>query len=84
MAVVAIVVTSIWVGRVNRTTVSPEEVAEAQAALKWTLAYVGHVSDRSGQAVRDEVIRNGLVSPVQRALESISHSSDTDNQTNGG
>ena len=84
ITVAAIVLTSIWVGRVNRTTISPEEVSEAQAALKWTLAYVGEVSERSGKAVRDEAIRNGLIRPVQRALESIHQGSDVEPETNGG
>ncbi len=84
VAIAAIVLTSMWVGRVNRPTISPEEVAEAEAALKWTLAYVGEVSERSGKAVRNEAIRDGLVSPLQRALKSIKQGSDVKPKTNGG
>jgi len=84
VAVAVIVLTSMWVGRMNRATVSPQEVAEAQAALKWTFAYVGQVSERSGKAVRDEAIRDGLVSPVQRALDTMNRNSNAEPETNGG
>jgi len=44
---------------------SPEEVALAERQVKWTLAYLGQVGQRTGATVRDEVIRERLVEPLE-------------------
>jgi anti-sigma factor (TIGR02949 family) len=60
---------------------SAEDIALAEAEIKWTLAYLGDVGRRSGRAVRDEAIINHVVKPVGRALDTAFHSRST-GQTN--
>lgn len=64
---------------------SQAEISEAQAAVRWTFAYVNEVSWRSGLAVRDEVFETGLVDPVRRAVRSVIEvEPDTKRNHNGG
>lgn len=47
---------------------SPEQIEQAETALRWTFAYVNEVGRKSGYAVRDEVIGAGVVEPMERAF----------------
>lgn len=53
------------------TTVSPEELARAEQQVKWTLAYVGHVGQRSASIVYEEVIESELEPLVKKGLGQI-------------
>ena len=48
---------------------SPEEVALAERQVKWTLAYLGQVGQRTGMTVRDQVIRERLVEPLEQSVK---------------
>lgn len=69
---VIVVAMAILAVRVNRTVdhFSSQEIEQAEAALRWTFAYVNDVSRKSGYAVRDQVFAGGVMEPVQRALHS--------------
>ena len=70
--VLLVVVSTIVIDRFNPPDdrVSPEELAEAEAALKWTFTYLNDVNRRTGIVVRDDVIETRIVRPVQRAMRS--------------
>ena len=72
-ALVALLVIALEVGprKPPPATVSPEEVARAEAEVKWTLAYLGEMGLRAGFLVRDEVIESQVVEPVKRAVETL-------------
>ncbi len=53
------------------TAVSPEELARAEQQVKWTLAYVGHVSQRSASIVYEEVIESELEPLMKKGLTQI-------------
>lgn len=53
------------------TTVSPEELARAEQQVKWTLAYVGHISQRSASIVYGEVIESELQPLMKKGLTQI-------------
>ena len=53
------------------TTVSPEELERAEQQVKWTLAYVGHVSQRSASIVYEEVIESELQPLMKKGLTQI-------------
>jgi anti-sigma factor RsiW len=78
--VVVIIVSSIFVGRLSRPTeqITPAQIAEAEAAVKWTFAYVNQVGRRSGFAVRDEVFGTGVMQPVRRVVRSALVTNDTE------
>lgn len=52
------------------------EVQQALAEVQWTLGYLSGVSRQTGRVVRDEVITDHVVSPVQEALGVGSHQPD--------
>jgi anti-sigma factor RsiW len=65
--------------------ITAAEIEEAEAAVKWTFAYVSHVGRRSGLAVRDEVLEIGVMRPMERALRSaIDGDTRTRKSNNGG
>jgi anti-sigma factor RsiW len=76
-----VVFSSLMIERLNEPVeqASAEEIAQAEAAIKWTFAYVHEVGRRSGLAVRDEVFGAGLVEPAQRAVRSTLGNDDTPN-----
>ena len=45
-----------------------DEIADAEEALKWTVAYLSNLGARSGEAVRNEVFSSGVVRPLERAV----------------
>jgi anti-sigma factor (TIGR02949 family) len=47
---------------------SPEEVALAEAEVKWTLAYISQAGRRAGFTVRDKAIYPHVVVPVKEAV----------------
>jgi anti-sigma factor RsiW len=47
---------------------SPEEVALAEAEVKWTLAYISEAGRRAGFTVRDKAIYPHFVVPVKEAV----------------
>ena len=48
-----------------------EEIAQARRQVEWTLAYLGNLGNRTGAAVRDDVIQPRLVAPLRQSLETI-------------
>ena len=69
----------------SRNQVTPEEVARAEAALKWTFAYVNDVSRRATFAVADEVIGTHVVGPVRSGVRHMmSEDQPQTDETNGG
>lgn len=46
------------------------EVEQATEEVKWTLAYLARVSERTGQTVQQDVFEERLVRPLQAALRS--------------
>lgn len=44
------------------------EVAEALADVKWTLAFINGVGTRTGETIREEVLRDRVVRPIERGL----------------
>jgi len=65
-----IVITAVVFIRVDKPTeeISQSQIEEAEAAIKWTFAYVNQVSRRSGLAVRDQVFEAGVMQPMERAV----------------
>lgn len=51
--------------------ITPEELARVELDVKWTLAYLGHLSQKTGLSVRDKVIEPEIVAPIQRALRTV-------------
>ncbi|MFH1756115.1 MAG: zf-HC2 domain-containing protein [Candidatus Latescibacterota bacterium] len=47
---------------------SPEEVALAEAEVKWTIAYINQTGRRAGFTVRDKAIYPHVVVPVKQAV----------------
>lgn len=74
-ALVAVVVATALVGRprpeAELAGMSPAQVEAALAEAKWTLAYLSQVGRDTGHSVRQEVLENHVVAPVQQALGSI-------------
>lgn len=68
MSLLLVVVTLAAVlGRPAQPAPDPE-VAQALAEVRWTLAYLSEVGRQTGESVRDQVIDEHVVQPVQRAL----------------
>ncbi len=44
------------------------EVAEALDEVKWTLAYINSIGNRTGETIRDDVLRDHVVRPIERGL----------------
>lgn len=88
MLVVAI--SAVWIGVNNRSSgdspvYSPEQVAQAEAELKWTMAFLGDVGRRAGYAVRDDAVGAHVVEPMRRVLHSgVDSGADVTPQHNGG
>jgi predicted anti-sigma-YlaC factor YlaD len=84
-----VIVSSLMFTRTNEPTpeFTPEEIAQAEAALKWTFAYVNKVSRQTGYTVRDDVIGARVVVPVRQAVRATFEPKETPPQTdnnNGG
>lgn len=83
--VLAVVVSSLLMGRFRSQRITPEEARKAEADLRLTFAYVSAASRRTGIAVRDDVIGRGLVEPMERAIHSTFERNPTPTQEpNGG
>ena len=88
--ILVIAVSAVWIGHHNRSLqhspgYTPEEVAHAEAELKWTMAFLGDVGRRTGYAVRDEAIGARVVEPIRRAVHSVlDGGADVTPQNNGG
>lgn len=70
----------------TRNRISPEEIARAEAALKWTVAYVSDVGRRASFTVRDDVIGGHVVGPLRSGVHNATTDDDksTHEQNNGG
>ena len=64
---VLLVMTATLLGRPPAPQHDPE-VAQALADVQWTLAYLSEVGRQTGEAVREEVLEEHVVTPVQRAI----------------
>jgi len=51
--------------------ISPDELARVELDVKWTLAYLGNLSKKTGLSVRDKVIEPEVVAPLHRALRTV-------------
>ncbi|MFQ5628005.1 MAG: zf-HC2 domain-containing protein [bacterium] len=51
--------------------ISPDELARVELDVKWTLAYLGNLSKKTGLSVRDKVIEPEVVAPLYRALRTV-------------
>jgi len=51
--------------------VSPAELARAEQQVKWTLAYLSQVGRRTGDRVRDDVLRDRVVEPIQKSINRV-------------
>lgn len=73
MAVLAaLVVVAAIVGRVQQPARAPDpEVTAALEEVQWTLAYLSSLGRGTGQTVRDEVLEDHVVLPMQDALDII-------------
>lgn len=72
MALIALVVGLVIIQpQQSRTTVDPEELARAEQQVKWTLAYIGNVSQHSASIVYEEVIESELEPLVKKGLGQI-------------
>lgn len=74
--ILVIAVSAVWIGRHNRSTgnnsgYTPEQVAQAEAELKWTMAFLGDVGRRAGYAVRDEALGAHVVEPMRRTVHPV-------------
>ncbi len=71
LAVTLLVAVALWP---RATPPTEAEVAASLEEVRWTLAYLSHTSQQTGELVRDRVLAPHVVAPVQRAL----NTSDTD------
>jgi anti-sigma factor (TIGR02949 family) len=51
--------------------VSPAELARAEQQVKWTLAYLSQMGRRTGDRVRDDVLRERVVAPIQNSVNRV-------------
>jgi len=51
--------------------VSPAELARAELQVKWTLAYLSQMGRRTGDRVRDDVLRDRVVEPIQNSVNRV-------------
>jgi len=51
--------------------VSPAELARAELQVKWTLAYLSQMGRRTGDRVRDDVLREWVVEPIQNSVNRV-------------
>lgn len=51
--------------------ISQQELERVELDIKWTLAYLGNLSKKTGLSVRDQVIEPEVVAPIQRALKTV-------------
>ena len=86
--VIAVVIGGVTFERWHRSRiqVTPEQVARAEAALKWTVAYVSDVSRRATFAAAQEVIGAHVVGPVRSGVRDMMSDDQpqTNDETNGG
>ncbi|UCG53041.1 MAG: zf-HC2 domain-containing protein [Candidatus Latescibacterota bacterium] len=85
--VLIVTVSAVLVARHHRSTnrITPEEMAKAEAELRWTLALVGDVGRRTGLTVRDDVLGERVVRPMRRAVFSVlDGGSEPASKNNGG
>ncbi|MFQ6113768.1 MAG: zf-HC2 domain-containing protein [bacterium] len=71
---VALVIAIVLIVRYQQpssTQVSPEELARAEFEVKWTLAYVSEIGQRTSISVRNDVIVPWVVAPMKQAIESV-------------
>ena len=51
--------------------VSPAELARAELQVKWTLAYLSQMGRRTGGRVRDDVLWERVVEPIQKSVNRV-------------
>lgn len=73
-----LVVSAALIGRPAQPqdTFAEAQVQQALVEVQWALGYLSEVSRETGKVVRDEVIADRVVSPVQQALTARSHRSN--------
>ena len=74
--VLVLVVSASIIGRPNDPPPTDREVAQALAEVKLALGYLSEASRQTGKVVRDDVIAERVVGPVQEALNARQEPSD--------
>jgi len=87
--IVVISVFAVRIGLKNRSSArnpdyTPEQVAHAEAELKWTMAFLGDVGRRAGYAVRDEALGTHVIDPLRRAFNPVMDNGAVDPTRNNG
>ena len=84
--VLLIAISSLVAVRVSQREVqpTPEEIAEAEATLKWTFAYVNEVSRRTSVTVRDDVIGERVIGSMRKAVLTTFEEPTPPPKTDGG
>jgi hypothetical protein len=78
---VLVVVSALWVvDRVRSPQITPAEVADAEAELKWTLAYLEDISRRSAMTAATQAFDTGMLRPVRRAVDAAFETESPANQ----
>jgi len=80
--VVVVIVSALVVDNTRRPRYTPEEIALAEAQLKWTFTYMNEVGRQTGAVVREDVLEASFVKPVRQAVDALDHAED--NIDNGG
>ncbi len=66
--VLIIALSALWVANRSRSDFTPADVAEAEAELMITLAYLDDISRRSSMTAMDKAFQTGMVGPLRRAV----------------
>ncbi|UCH85557.1 MAG: zf-HC2 domain-containing protein [Candidatus Latescibacterota bacterium] len=87
--ILVISISVVWIGFKSRSSVrspvyTPEQVAQAEAELKWTMAFLGDVGRRAGYAVRDEAVGTRVIDPMRRAVHPALENGAADPTHNNG
>ncbi len=83
--VLLVVVSALWVlDRARPQEITPAEVADAEAELKWTLAYLGDISRQSAMIAATQAFDTGMLQPVRRAIEAAFETESPANRQSPG
>ena len=66
--VLGLALSALWVANRPRSDFTPADVANAEAELKMTLAYLDDISRRSSMTAMDKAFQTGTVGPLRRAV----------------
>jgi len=52
-------------------TVSPEDIRRAETQVRWVLARLGQINERTEKQVREQVFERSIAAPAARAVEGV-------------